>query len=964
MKNTFIHGDRLISNSLSLLTIFLYFIPIQITAQPNHVESNSVYSGKAEIAACISVTLKPGFHALPGSNIRVYTDHNLVLPEYNYQPVTGNIIVNASPSASQNYILTTTLREATSNPANINQTAHSQVVEYFDGLGRPLQTVSPKGSPQMKDIVTPFSYDELGRTDKNYLPFVSDNSSGAYNTNAYSQCIAFYNGQLAGFEADNTPFSTILYDNSPLNRVTGEIGVGENWSNKPKAVNYISNTSQVKHWKVSGASPVVFFSFYYQPNSLFITENVDENGNIQRVFTDKFGQTIRTEAVGEGGGILRTSYIYDDLGLLRCIVPPKVTDADGPTNGAELCYFYNYDNRRRIIEKKSPGAEWVYNVYDRRDRLAMWQDGVNRTSDKWQYILYDAHNRPVLTGILTTSHSVETIRYSFSVFTGPIYELWTPTGALFGYSGGSFPASYTPTPESVQTVTWYDTYDFLQAYGSSYDFPPVPPGGTTGNSYILNVKGQVTGNAERVNYNGKAPVNQYLITVNYYDVRRRLLCSVSDNHLGGRNNLFFGYNFNDQVIEKIISHDVSFLPGEQIVLISNYTFDHQGRPLEEKLRLNGNDPVTIRAWKYNETGTTISEYLHGSETGLGFHQKTDYTYNIRGWLRKLNDPENIGNKLFALELRYENPMAGGAVVVDPIYNGNISQMLWNSKYDTQRGFGFKYDKLNRITQAKYGQGIGYAGNSGWFNAIYSYDANGNMATLARKRSNIAIDLLTYTYYNNGKSNRLLSVNDQGTADGYVPATGQYLYDENAAMIYDPSKKIYVAYNHLNLPTKIEFDNDDFISYDYAAGGARLRKTVNAWKTASGGVTDYTGPFKYSGNELSSIFTAAGRIIPVYQNGSVLWKYEYNLTDHLGNVRVVFATHSHGQPEVLQQTDYYPFGMTMQQQDYYGVASEANKLLYNGKELQDDELAGSRLDWYDYGFRFYDPVTGRLPVLTR
>jgi RHS repeat-associated protein len=42
----------------------------------------------------------------------------------------------------------------------------------------------------------------------------------------------------------------------------------------------------------------------------------------------------------------------------------------------------------------------------------------------------------------------------------------------------------------------------------------------------------------------------------------------------------------------------------------------------------------------------------------------------------------------------------------------------------------------------------------------------------------------------------------------------------------------------------------------------------------------------------------------------------------------------------------------------------NKYLYNGKELQDDNLAGSSLNWYDYRYRFYDPQICRFNSIDR
>ena len=83
-----------------------------------------------------------------------------------------------SQTDTQNYI-------RTRNYTNESGTTYLDQLQYFDGLGRFVQTVHKAVTPgtdiaARKDLVILQEYDTLGREDKAWLPAVVSGNNGAY----------------------------------------------------------------------------------------------------------------------------------------------------------------------------------------------------------------------------------------------------------------------------------------------------------------------------------------------------------------------------------------------------------------------------------------------------------------------------------------------------------------------------------------------------------------------------------------------------------------------------------------------------------------------------------------------------------------------------------------------------------------------------------------------------------------
>ncbi|WP_232764106.1 polymorphic toxin type 8 domain-containing protein, partial [Salegentibacter salinarum] len=226
-----------------------------------------------------------------------------------------------------------------------------------------------------------------------------------------------------------------------------------------------------------------------------------------------------------------------------------------------------------------------------------------------------------------------------------------------------------------------------------------------------------------------------------------------------------------------------------------------------------------------------------------------------------------------------------------------------------------------------------------------------------------MDYLDYDYDGN-KLLRVSEIEDGEAGYGFKDGntTGDdYGYDVNGNLTSDANKGILaggIKYNHLNLPTEVMFNNSSsqVIKYTYDATGVKLRKEI------PGKITDYAGNFIYEGGTLKFFNHPEGYVS--YDGGQ--FNYVYNYVDHLGNIRLSYtdANQNNTNPvslQIIQEKNYYPFGLTHQGYNTNGspLGNDAAKRYgFGGKELQDENISGSILDWYDVSARNYDPALGR------
>ena len=687
----------------------------------------------------------------------------------------------AYSSMLNNYIRTWTAAKPDTADADVTTSCGLETfrmtTQYFDGLGKPIQTIAKEGSlitgSTAVDLVSAEVYDNYDREPRIYLPFAANStggntsiSDGHFKMNPFQEQNYFYSNSNSTSpiygQGENYYYSKTEYEPSALDRPLRSYGAGDNWVHAGNGVTYgydvntVSDSVEIIH--VTDTTVGNFGRYtavgQYIAGDLSKTITKDENGHQVIQYQDKQGRTIlkkvQNSAATDNGsgsgptGWLCTYYIYDYKSQLRAVIQPAgviallgVGWSFTTTILSQQLFRYEYDTRVRNILKQVPGAAPVWMVYDQWDRLVLTADSNLRVSHQWLYTKYDTIDRPIITGLYTDNTNTTLSAEISNVKSLNMGRCETFNNAYYPeYSlTNTFPSVSSST---VLNYTYYDNYNWGGWYGTygtkdnSLDSYCLIPSNTTWpypqplTQYLTPV-GQVTGVWENP--------GPGLLTATYYDSLQRVIQVKYYNYTGQVDEKTIQYSFSGQPLVTASSIVKGGTNAQTTLVLTQQIYDSLGRAIEVQKKISnpsvggGALPSTWETavqYSYDALGQVATKNL-GQKPGTGAGTplvKQAYVYNIRGWLLSINQPyvdaSTNSDQYFGMELGYDGNASLGTF--SPQYNGNISGMLWKGEGDQAvRKYDFTYDAVNRLTGANFNQYVSGSGTGATFDKSAGID---------------------------------------------------------------------------------------------------------------------------------------------------------------------------------------------------------------------------------------------------
>ncbi|WP_255373017.1 DUF6443 domain-containing protein [Chitinophaga sp. YR573] len=849
-----------------------------------------------------------------------------------------------------------------------------QATKYFDGMGRPLQSVIKGTSPGGKDIVTPVVYDSLGREQYKYLPYAQqtgNSSDGKFKTDPFnSQKIYYQNASLNPNVAGETVYySAVTYEASPLNRVLKVYAPGNSWAkeggNHPTENQYQINTlaDSVRIWSMGTDLPVS--NNIYAAGKLYKNITLDESGSKAIEYTDLLGRIVLKKsqlsaAPGTGHiGWLCTYYVYDNLSNLRVVIPPLATEISMrlawnlSTVANELCFQYKYDSRNRLMAKKIPGAGVVYLIYDVRDRLVFTQDSIQRTKNpqEWFTTFYDDLNRPTMTAIYKANTTPSSLQASLNTAVSGTQSIsYTYPGIanliLGNYNGDS---SYTAT-QSIEFQTEFDT-------GSGATVTASINSAVTGGTTNL----MVTNPLPSIAASDLTP----LAYTFYDDYSYAGALSYQTADLGkpdagvGSYPVALPTAFNARIKGMVTGTKVRILDSDQW-LTSTIYYDGLNRNIQvsSENSVGGKDIVTNL---YDFEGKLLSRYLrHTNPRSIGIPQVSVLTmlaYDATGRLltvkKRLNDvtgqdKTTVANTYDELG-RLKQKRLG-------VTGTNTQLDSLNYSYNL-RGW---MDGINKTFVNTTGSNVNYFGQEiNYDNGFTINQYDGNISgTKWKSKSNGIARAYGYSYDNN---NRLTAADFSQQNTSGAAWTKDLMNFTVSNLNYDANGNI-ITLKQVGL-VGAAIDTIDRLTYTYASGSNKLMAVSDTSHTANANLGDFINgtnsgnDYAYDGNGNLTVDQNRGSAITynhlnlpatisIVGKGSISYQY-----DATGNRLKKTVIDSRVSPVKTTVTDYVN-GLVYKQDTLQFIAHEEGRIRpvyktgqavsYSFDYFENDQLGNVRL----------------------
>ncbi len=881
-------------------------------------------------------------------------------------------------SKDQNYVVAKTItRDGVYEANGIGEQRRNvqENITYFDGLGRAVQRVYWQASPQFTDVVEPVDYDNLGRQNITYLPYVSSDKNSQFKENAIglpdnyatSDHKLFYaNGLTDKVQDDNAPYTETKFEPSPLNRIVKQGIAGTVWQ-PDQNINYNStDLTRKSSWRTNSSSEVLIFdcdqtnSTYplglvskpaqdsFLPNLLYKTLTKDEHGMEVIEFHDKTGKLLLQKVQVTGGLYAQTYYIYDVYNNLVCIIPPeavkRMTDPVSQYFGktelerneflAQYAFRYKYDGRRRVIEKQVPGAGPVYMIYDPLDRVVLVQDGKQRqqATPEWTFTKYDGLGRKIMTGKYPDASSRETVQLAVDNYYNNLgagqglFEQYigSASGNILGYTNVSFPQ--VATESSYLSITYFDIYDLYIApagYGYSND------AALTGHpsSAATSVKGFPSVFILR-----NLTTNAWMRSVNYYDSKYRVTQSISDHRKGKlvTNNT---YDFAGNVLQSRRIHTVN---GSQTIVLESYTYDHTGRLVETSHKVGNNPAVVVSKNEYNGIGQLVAKKLHKTESAERVSVDPDVgqagvLYSNEITSASFNAAQNKYIATSKITLTPGFVVSAGQTFHARIgysqqdadaYNNQISD-LYHQQID------YRYNIRGWLTRINDADVSALADNNlvhDYFGMEFRYNTpfsdlsssplyNGNISAVKWSKGNGgSVAKQAYTYQYDGMSRLLIGAHFDYAKTSLSWISNNDAYSENIS---------YDLNGNINTLVRRGYQGSSMDNLEFNYSGNRLNYVHDTFSALEGFVNGNSGTDDYAYDDNGNLIKDRNKGINT--NGDI--KYNYlNLVDEVtkGTEKVRYIYDAAGTK--LAQEAYNSSGSLIKTTDYIGDLVFENDVL--------------------------------------